>query len=220
MSYASTRLSDNASPSDQTAIFDTVVINYFLQTERLHLLAELCGGSIAIPRAVFDPDEDDGGREEGLSELRRGMHLHRRRSTEDGAPPEVRDLSSRLLPRFEVLPQLTQQGVLQVVDLTLAELIHYANLRDASYVRRFGLVVGLGPGEAAVIAVCLERGWRPATDDNAAIKVLASLLPHVKPLRIRALLRLAVERGLLAVDEARQIHEEMKSLGFWDKGSI
>jgi hypothetical protein len=72
---------------DPPTVFDTVVINYFLAAGELRLLAGLFGGSLMVPRAVFDPDEEDTGREEGLSELRRGLHLHRRRCEDDGAPP-------------------------------------------------------------------------------------------------------------------------------------
>ncbi len=211
----------NASPPPEAhVVFDTVVINYFLAAGVIELLARLCGGSIAIPRSVFDPDEDDAGREEAMSELRRGLHLHRRRCEDEGAPPELRARSERALPEFELLPELVASGVLRVVDLQDAEIAPYAQLRDAAAVRRFGLVVGLGPGEAGVLAICATRGWRPATDDADAIRVAEQMLPGVKPLRIRALLRLAVERGIVDPSRARVIHKTMLQLGFWDTGRL
>ncbi len=205
---------------DQSTVFDTVVINYFLAAGEIGLLADLFDGSLMVPRAVYDPDEEDTGREEGLSELRRGLHLHRRRCEDDGAPPELRARSERALPEFERLPELASRGVLQVVDLNDDELTVYAQLRDAAHVRRYGLLLGLGPGEAAVLAICSKRRWRPATDDNDAVRVTEQLLPGVKPLRIRALLRLAVDRGAIGLDGARAIHETMRNLGFWDAGRL
>lgn len=215
------KVSVNALPQpDRPVVFDTVVINYFLAAGEIELLARLCGRPLAIPRSVFDPDEEDASREEGMSELRRGLHLHRRRCEDEGAPPEVRARSERALPEFERLPELASSGVLRVVDLDDAETILYAELRDAAAVRRFGLVVGLGPGEAAVLAMCAERGWRPATDDNDAIRVASHFLPGVDPLRIRALLRLAVDGGLLDLPKARTIHRTMRDQGFWDTGTL
>jgi hypothetical protein len=46
------------------------------------------------------------------------------------------------------------------------------------------------------------------------------LLPGVKPLRIRSLLRLAVERDLIDLVRARVIHDTMQDLGFWDTGTV
>lgn len=213
-------MSVNASPLPERPVFDTVVVNYFLASGEIDLLANLCGAPLAIPRSVFDPDEGDAGREEAMSELRRGLHLHRRRCEDEGAPPELRARSVRALPEFERLPALVTSGVLGIVDLEASETKLYADLRDAAAVKRFGLVIGLGPGEAAVLAICASRGWLPATDDTDAIRVAEQLLPGVKPIRIRALLRLAAERGVVDYPRARIIHKTMRELGFWDKGAI
>lgn len=214
-------MSANAPPlPNQPVVFDTVTINYFLAAGEIQLLAGLFDGSLMVPRAVFDPDEDDAGREEAMSELRRGLHLHRRRCEDAGAPPELRARSERALPEFEGLPDLVQQGALRVVDLSDEELAVYARLRDAANVRPYGVLVGLGPGEASILAICSKRGWLPATDDNDGVRVAEQLLPGVKPLRIRALLHLAVDRGLVELDRARTIHETMRDLGFWDTGRL
>lgn len=212
-------MSASASP-DQPVVFDTVVINYFLAIGEIQLLAGLSGGSLMVPRAVFDPDEDDAGREEGMSELRRGLHLHRRRCEDAGAPSELRARSEQALPEFETLPDLCHRGTLRILDLTDAELKLYADLRDAPSVRRYGVLVGLGPGEAAVLAICSKRGWLPATDDDDAIRVADRLLPGIRPLRIRGLLQRAVDLGLVDLDRARAIHEAMRKIGFWDTGRL
>lgn len=213
-------MSANAPPPEQPVVFDTVVVNYFLAAGEIRLLADICGGSLLIPRAVFDPDEADGGREEAMSELRRGLHLHRRRCEEAGAPPEQRARSQRALPEFEQLSGFVHSGLVRVADLQDDELDLYAELREAARMRRFGLLVGLGPGEAAVLAICVNRSWHPATDDNDAIRVAGQLLPGVRPLRIRALLKLAVERDIVDLPRARTIHETMRELGFWDTGRL
>ena len=217
----SSKVSVNAPPQpNQPVVFDTVVVNYFLASGEIDLLARVCGRPLAIPRSVFDPDEDDDGREEAMSELRRGLHLHRRRCEDEGAPPEQREKSDRALPEFERLPELVSTGTLVVVDLVDPETSLYAEFRDAAAVQRFGLVVGLGPGEAAVLAICVNRGWRPATDDNDAIWVAEQILPGVRPMRIRALLRMAVESDLIDLPRARLIHSSMRELGFWDTGRL
>ena len=207
-------------PPDRSVVLDTVVVNYFLASGQIALLAVLCGRPLFIPRSVFDPDEDDSGREEAMSELRRGLHLHRRRCEDDSTPAELRDRSARALPEFERLPELVTSGMLRVVDLEPDELKVYADLRSAPFVERFGLVAGLGPGEAAMLAICARRGWLPATDDTDAIRVATRLLPGVQPYRIRALLALAIDRGLVDLARARSIHQAMRELGFWDKGTL
>ncbi len=213
-------MSVNAPPPELPVVFDAVVVNYFLAAGEIRLLADLGGGSLLIPRVVFDPDESDGGREEAMSELRRGLHLHRRRCEDPGTPAEVRARSKQALPEFELLPGLVESGVLGVADLQDDELLLYAELREPAHVRRFGLLVGLGPGEAAMLTICVNRRWRPATDDNDAIRVAGQLLPGLRPLRIRALLKLAVERGNIDLPRARTIHKKMRELGFWDTGRL
>jgi predicted nucleic acid-binding protein len=86
--------------------------------------------------------------------------------------------------------------------------------------RDLGLTVGLGHGEAAVLALCNSRGLRPATDDSDALKAAAAILPGATPLRIRALLTLAAARGLMTEGQAIDAHRRMKALGFWDKDDL
>ena len=66
----------------------------------------------------------------------------------------------------------------------------------------------------------VERGWRLATDDQAAVDVAKQLMPGMTPLRIRALLQAAADAGLVCIKRAREIHEAMKAAGFWDKGTL
>lgn len=207
-------------PPDRPSVCDTVVVNYFLGSGRIALLARLLG-TIRVPAAVYDHTEEDTTPEPLRSELSRGLLLHRQRVSDDTVVEHLQQRSKVALPHFERLPDLVSQGTLEVVNLEPIELSTFAELRDAKVVAdRYGLATGLGPGEASVLAVSYQRDWVPVTDDSDAVKVAAVLIPARRPLRIRALLRLAVERGFVDLEEARSIHGVMKSLGFWDRGSI
>lgn len=211
-------MSASEQQSDAPVVTDTVVVNYFLAVGQIRLLTQLCGGRIYVPRSVFDPDEPDDAPEEVLSELRRGLHLHRRRTSEASAEPGA--TRSRLaLPHFEKLPQLVR-GPIRVVDLTNAELLEFSRLRDPQTATEYGLLGPLGAGEAAALAIAGERNWAIATDDQDAIRVAKQLMPTGKPLRIRSLLRKAAEMGLVPLDGAKGIHRAMKNAGFWDRGRL
>lgn len=206
--------------AEEPVVCDTVVVNYFLAVGRIEILADAVGGSALVPRAVFDPEEPDGIGEEALSELRRGLRLHERRARD----PEVEDLlrarSQRALPHFQQLPELARSGLLQVTDLSNDELELYVRFRDPHFTIEFEVPTGLGSGEAAVLALAQSRGWRVATDDQDAIKVGTGVIRGFRPLRIRSLLKLAVDARLVTLSEARMIHREMKEAGFWDKGRL
>lgn len=212
-------MSASEQPSDAPVVADTVVVNYFLAVGEIQVLAQLWGGVIHIPRAVFDPDEPDDAPEEALSELRRGLHLHRRRVVDPLTSEPVLSRSQAALPHFEQLSVLAT-GPLRIVELTDAELIVFSSLRDPQTASKYELVAPLGAGESAALAVAVERGWRLATDDQAAVDVAKRLMPELRPLRIRALLQAAVDAGLVTIARAREIHEAMKAAGFWDKGTL
>ena len=213
-------MSANESLSERPVVADTVVVNYFLAVGAFDFLRSLLGGVVQVPRAVFDPDEPDDVAEEAASELRRGLRLHRMRSADRGIGKALRERSARALPHFETLPELAARGDLLVLDLTGGELTTFAQLRDPSFVAEFSLVAGLGLGEAAALAIALARDYSLATDDQDAIKVATVLAPTIQTLRIRALLLLAVEQGLIDKAEARRIHAAMVAAGFWDRGQI
>jgi len=212
-------MSANGSP-ERPVIADTVVVNYFLAVGLIRLLEKVLGSPVQVPRAVFDPDEGDGIAKEAASELRRGLWLHRDRSKEKRLPVEVQQRSVRALPHFESLPVLVTEGVLVVIDLQDEERETFARLRDRRFVAQFSLVAGLGRGEAASLAIAVNRNYDIATDDQDAIKILKSLRPDLKAIRIRALLRRGVDSRLLTTKQARGIHMEMLRAGFWDKATI
>lgn len=205
---------------DGGTIADTVVVNYFLALGRFSLLADLLGGSVRVPRSVYDPEDAAAAREEGLSELERGLRLHRRRACQHGLDPRLRQRSAAALRHFERLPGLVTAGRLVPVDMELDELAVYAQLRDPACVQRYRLLTGLGRGEAAALAIAEGRGLRLATDDQDCIRVGGARSAGFRPLRIRGLLQGAVERGLVGLPEARSIHRSMVEAGFWDRGRL
>jgi predicted nucleic acid-binding protein len=205
---------------ERPVVADTVVVNYFLAVGAFDLLRSLLGSAVQIPRAVFDPDEPEDVAEEAASELRRGLRLHQRRSTDRAIGRELRDRSARALPHFETLPDLAGRGELLALDLTDDELATFGRLRDVSFVSQFSLVAGLGRGEAAAVAIALGRDYDLATDDQDAIKVAAALASEMRTYRIRVLLVQAAKSRLITKVEARELHAAMVRAGFWDKGQI
>src|SRR5437016_6281998 len=109
------------SQSERPVVADTVVANYFLTVGSFDLLCAILGGAVRVPRAVFDPDEPDDVAEEAASELRRGLRLHRQRSTDSGIGHDLRERSARALPHFETLPDLVAHGKLIALDLDTEE---------------------------------------------------------------------------------------------------
>lgn len=201
-------------------ICDTVVVNYFVAVGRFELLADVLGGTVRVPTAVFDPHEDPGLADEALSELRRGLALHERRASDVKVPRSVRERSAGALPHFRQLDDHAAAGTLEAISPTGAELAVYAELRDSARVRRFGVRAALGRGEAAMLAIASSRGLPYATDDNDAIEVGKVLLPGVSPWRIRGLLIESVGRRLCSRAEAKEAHHQMVAFGFWDRDEL
>lgn len=212
-------MSASESP-ERPAVADTVVVNYFLAVGAFDLLRPLLGGTVQVPRAVFDPDEPDDVAEEAASELRRGLRLHRQRANDPGIVAALRERSARALPHFETLPDLVARGELVVLDLSDDGLTTFARLRDPTVVAEFSILAGLGVGEAAALALAIGRDYDLATDDQDAIKAAAGLAAGMQIRRIRGLLIHAAETGLVTRDEARDLHANMVSAGFWDRGRI
>src|SRR2546423_7377352 len=127
-------------PSSAAVVVDTVVVNYFLAVGRFSLLAGVLGGAVRVPRSVYDPDDAGVTRDEALSELERGLRLHRRRACDGRLEPRLRRRSLRALAHFERLPGLVLEGSLVVLTPTPGELRLYAALRDSAAAPRPGLV--------------------------------------------------------------------------------
>lgn len=206
-------------------VVDTVVLHYFLVVDQAGLLLELLDPPVGVPRIVFDPEDDDGI-DAVVSELRQNIRYEQR--VANAAVPDDGDESTRELQdaqtsavakaqRLKQIEDLVAGGHIELLDLTDDE----RNLSDRLTARRpdpsLGILVALDDGEAACLAVAVERGWTLATDDGDALRVL-DRLAHDHPYeRIRRLLIRAATDGLVTETEANEIHEEMTRAGFWDR---
>lgn len=205
--------------SEQPSILDTVVLLYFLLAGQEALLTRLLGAPLRVSLAVYDPEERSLPPQalrhsDLLSEMRQAIRHYEVAARSD---PE----SSELLARIRRVDPLYEQGELEVVALSADERILAARLQSRREAADFGLRVPLGPGEAACVAVAFTRGWTVATDDNAALTALSTLSGRDHPYeRIRKLLVRAADEGLVTPAEARDIHNQMRQLGFWDSGDL
>lgn len=213
-------MSASEPPPERQVVCDTVVVNYFLAVGEFELLAKMVGDAVQVPRAVFDPEEPEHIADEAASELRRGLRLHRLRASDDGIGGQLRAKSARALPHFEQLSELCSTGRLVALEMSSEELAIYARLRDRNYVRQFSLIEGLGRGEAAALAIAIERRYEVATDDQDAIKALSALAPELRVLRIRGLLIHAIDSGTIEKSRGQAIHAAMLEAGFWDAGTL
>ncbi len=206
-------------------VVDTVVLHYFLVADRAELLLELLDSPVGMPRIVFDPDDDEG-REIGVSELRRNIRYERRLANEaapddgDDVARELEDARASAETRVQRLCQigdLVADGRIEVLDLTEEEQEMSAQLASSEPDPALGLLVALDDGEAACVAIAIERRWTLATDDTDALRVLDRLAPSHPYERIRRLLIRAANDGLITETEANDIHAVMTRAGFWDR---
>ncbi len=201
--------------SDREHILDTAVLLYFLLVKRVQLLGSLIGYPLQVPFAVYDPEDRDQQSHvrnpEFLSEMRQAERHYAKLASLG------RNAESWQRVRF--VDSLYDDDRLISVSMSPAELILSALLQspEASGDR---LPLPLGPGEAACVAICIERGWTIVTDDSDAFKVLDMRRPgsNYRYERIRKLLIRAAHEGLITEGEANRIHSEMRSHGFWDSG--
>ncbi len=199
-------------------VLDTGVLLYFLLTGQDRHLRDLVGDPLRVPRSVYDPDDrtlrDSARQRVGLlSEMRQSIDYYERAARRGDRTPELVD-------RVRLVDRLYDEGRLEVVDLTDAELILSARMQSRAHVETFGPASPLGAGEAACVAIAHHRGWILATDDNDALKALRRLRPDDTPSyeRIRRLLIRGARSGLISRKLANEIHAEMVALGFWDAG--
>lgn len=204
------------SQGTRRTVADTVVLRYFLLVERTDLLRALLASPIIVPRIVFDPEEGDvpfGA----MSEMTRSIAFQRRVSRDPQAVEEEREQAAMRADRLEGIHTLLREGHMEVTDLAGPERDRFARLTDRRHAPEFGLRFGLDPGEAACVAIALERRFVLATDDDDALKALRSVRKRHLYQRIRKMLIEAAELGLVTEPEANDVHQEMRLMGFWDK---
>jgi predicted nucleic acid-binding protein len=199
----------------EPAVVDTVILRYFLFVDRQDLLVTLLGRPLEVPRVVFDPDEGDVP-ESAMSELTRSMHVQRRAAADPGRLPDARMRAAMNAERLETVYRMSQRGDVDVVDLDTHELEVFASLTSTDGAKELGLHFAIQPGEAACVALAVNRGWVLATDDQDALTALEALSSGHAYERIRRLLRRAAESGEIGKEEANEIHSQMRALGFRD----
>ncbi|WP_420443045.1 hypothetical protein [Candidatus Poriferisodalis sp.] len=207
--------------SEGPYIVDTVVLVYFLLVAQEGLLCDLLGRPLQVPLAVYDPEDRElltatSARSELLSEMRQSVRYYETSATL-AAESELPDHAIESHARIKRVDDLYDDGRLVTVAMTPQEQVLAAQLQG-SEAAGHGLKFRLAAGEAACVAISYERGWTIATDDADALKVLSRLhngqeYPYE---RIRKLLIRAADEGCISREDANRLHDEMRSLGFWD----
>lgn len=197
-----------------STVVDTVVLQYFLLVDEADLLLELLDPPVGVTRIVYDPD-DRSSPEPAASELRRSIRYEQRLANTARTDPDRHAAIERawLLGHID---QLIKGGRVNLLDMTESELDTFQQLTADEPNDRFGLLAPLGAGEAACIAIALERDHVIAADDSDALGVLHRLRPDHPYERIRRLLIRAGNDGVTSRSRANEIHRRMRDLGFWD----
>lgn len=197
------------------SVVDTVVLRYFLLVDEIDLLLTLLGPPIGVPRIVFDPDEGNIP-ESARSEITRSV-AYQERASNDQAREEAGSVTAREnAERLRRTSDVHAIGKLTTLDLTAAELQILSQLTSPSGCKAFGLVVPLGAGEAACIAIAATRDLVLVTDDNDALRALQAIDANRPYERIRRLLIRAGNDGHISRQRANELHTQMQRVGFWD----
>ena len=205
------------SPPDNPVIVDTVVLRYFLLAGQFDLLAEVLEDQIMVSRIVYDPVDE--GRDVVHSEMDRSIQFQERRAANLELSADERERAWRFASRLAMIYDLHTSIRIAIADMSRQERELYAKLVSPDHSHEYGLAFPLGDGEAASIAIAVERECTLATDDNDALKALHSLRPDHPYLRIRRILINAADLGFIDPAEANRIHSEMRNCGFWDRKS-
>ncbi len=214
-SSTSTRRAASSESAD--AVVDTVVLRYFLLVEEVDLLLKLVGSPLAVPRIVYDPDEKEQTPEDARSEITRSISYQRRASDDPARGESARHEAASNATRLQGAASVHAAGALVVVDLGHQELDLVGRLTSPTTCKEFGLRFPLGPGEAACLAIAVERDLVLVTDDTDALRALEHHRRGHPYERIRCLLIRAAESNLCTRKRANEIHREMRHLGFWDR---
>jgi len=196
-------------------VVDTVVLLYFLLVDEGDLLLDIVGSPIGTPRIIFDPDEGDVP-DAASSEMRRSITYHQHAATDPARDNTARDRAAANAKRLPAITELHQTGKIVVLDLMPAELEMFAKVTSPVQCGRYGLLFPLDPGEAACLAIAVNRNLTLATDDGDALRALRHVNPSHPYQRIRKLLIQAGEREMISKTRANAIHNDMTTLGFWD----
>jgi predicted nucleic acid-binding protein len=197
-------MTSTPSAPPRECIVDTTALRHFTMIGQAALLVQILGGTIHVPREVFDSEEELTSPEALLSEIGRTIRYV-------SGPRYIDPDRAAHLTR---LTALRTDRAIGIMDLSDEELALAARLSGRTMQRRLGLAGRLGAGEAAVMAIAMTRGWDAAIDDGAARDVLHQLSPGTQIATSQVLLRQAVARGLVDSAEAQIIYNDLLSGGF------
>lgn len=189
---------------------------YFLLVGEEDVLFERAGRPLAVPRIIFDPDEEASVPDAARSEITQSVAFHRRAAGDPARDPETRLQATHNAGRLQAVHTLHAAGHVVVLDLDAPELMLVSSLTSPSGCHAFGLKFPLHIGEAACLAIAVQRHFVLATDDTDALKALRSINDKHPYERIRKLLVGAAETGQMSRERANSVHDEMRRLGFWD----
>lgn len=199
-------------------VVDTVVAHYFLLTRRFDLLLALVDAPVVVSRIVYDPDDDPDLSDASVSEITANVRYERRLARQPGTPNDVREARLANAEAISTLQRYVEAGRIGVVDMTDSELDLFSRLTASPPEPGLDLVLPLGAGEAASVAIAVERDYVLATDDADALRALEALRAGHPYERIRRLLVRAAAEERITRDEANDLHAEMRDHGFWDAG--
>ncbi len=209
-----------SSHDDVPVIVDTVILLYFALVDQLPLLVELAPHGLYTTSVVFDPDEPTpkppGVDEDTLCEIGRAQHFYTRESSDPRSRIDEQQRAQVAVTRLSSVATRYGAGDLNVTDLTEPELSTFAMLVSPEASQAHGLRRAIHAGEAACLAVAVERGWTLGTDDSDALHALEMLSPNHRYERIRKLLVRAAHQGLITEATANDIHSLMRTWEFWD----
>lgn len=204
-------------PEPPKTAVDTVILRYFLFVQEAELLLDIVGRPIAVPRIVYDPDEGPLVPNAARSEITRSIEYQSGAAKDRGRDEAARVQANANAERLQLIRDLHTARAVATIDLLPDELKLVSSLTSPSGCKAFNLKFPLDAGEAACLAISVKRDLMLATDDNDALKALASF-PGTRPYeRIRKLLITAAESGRISRERANAIHTEMRRLGFWDR---
>jgi hypothetical protein len=200
-------------------VVDTVVAHYFLVVREFELLLDLLDTPVVVSRIVYDPEDDPRLPETSVSEITANIRYERRLARDPETPADVREERIANVENIRAVRGYVEAGHIEVVDMTDQELNLFSRLTTRSPAPSLGLLLPLGAGEAASVAIAVERNYVLATDDGDALRVLEALRPGHPYERIRRLLVRAAEEERITPERANELHIRMQEHGFWDLGT-
>lgn len=206
-----------ASSASPDSVVDTVVLLYFALADETDLLIRLLGEPIGVSRVIYDDTEGPQVPEGARSEITRSVAYHRRASADPARDQSAQREAARNVDRLATIASLHGSGRVVILDLKANELELVGRLTSPSRCKEFGLRFQLDPGEAACLAIAVNRDLVLATDDGDALRALDHHKPGHPYERIRKLLIRAGNGGLCTPERANEIHRQMRRLGFWDR---